>query len=152
MKKLLTPDGAEFLVLGNLLVRGIYAYKNYVNTPDYDVVALNPDNKKIARIEVKSRQRKDAKIYQIRDFKSDFVVFVQLNKYTRSKTKKIFTDSENNINFIIIPTRTVKSLKKNKTRNQWGRFRVNIGKLSSYKKYENDLGWDRIKKFLKIRE
>ena len=49
MQKLLTPDGAEFLVLGNLLVRGIYAYKNYVNTPDFDVVAFNPDNnKKIA--------------------------------------------------------------------------------------------------------
>ena len=83
MQKLLTPDGAEFLVLGNLLVRGIYAYKNYVNTPDFDVVAFNPDNnKKIARIEVKSRQRKDAKVYQLRSFKSDFVVFVQLNKYT----------------------------------------------------------------------
>ena len=152
MKKLLTPDGAEFLVLGNLLVRGIYAYKNYVNTPDYDVAAINPDNKKTAYIEVKSRQRKDAKIYQIRDFKSDFVVFVQLNKYTRSKTKKIFTDSENNINYIIIPTRIVKSLKQNKTRNRWGSYRINIGKLSSYKKYENDLGWDRIKKFLKIKE
>ena len=41
------------------------------------------DNKKIARIEVKSRQYKDAKMYQLRSFKSDFVVFVQLNKYTR---------------------------------------------------------------------
>ena len=89
MQKLLTPDGAEFLVLGNLLVRGIYAYKNYVNTPDFDVVAFNPDNnKKIARIEVKSRQYKDAKMYQLRSFKSDFVVFVQLNKYTRTKKKK----------------------------------------------------------------
>ena len=153
MQKLLTPDGAEFLVLGNLLVRGIYAYKNYVNTPDFDVVAFNPDNnKKIARIEVKSRQRKDAKIYQIRDFKSDFVVFVQLNKYTRTKKKKILTESENNINFIIIPTKIVKSLRKRKTPNQWGRFRVNIGNLSSYKRYENDLGWNKIKKFLKIKE
>ena len=116
MQKLLTPDGAEFLVLGNLLVRGIYAYKNYVNTPDFDVVAFNPDNnKKIARIEVKSRQRKDAKVYQLRSFKSDFVVFVQLNKYTRTKKKKIFTGNENNINYIIIPTKKVKSLKRRKT-------------------------------------
>ena len=152
MKKLLTPDGAEFLVLGNLLVRGIYAYKNYVNTPDYDVVALNPDNKKIARIEVKSRQRKDAKVYQLKNFKSDFVVFVQLNKYTRTKKKKIFRDSENNINYIIIPTKKVKSLKRRKTPNTWGRYRINIGDLSSYKRYENDLGWHRIKKFLKIKD
>ena len=56
----LTPDGAEFLVLGNLLVRGIYAHKNYINTPDYDVVAINPRNKKVVKIEVKSRQYKDA--------------------------------------------------------------------------------------------
>ena len=153
MQKLLTPDGAEFLVLGNLLVRGIYAYKNYVNTPDFDVVAFNPDNnKKIARIEVKSRQYKDAKMYQLRSFKSDFVVFVQLNKYTRTKKKKIFTGNENNINYIIIPTKKVKSLKRRKTPNTWGRFRINIGDLSSYKRYENDLGWHQIKKFLKIKD
>ena len=152
MTKLLTPDGAEFLVLGNLLVRGIYAYKNYVNTPDFDVVALNPDNnKKIARIEVKSRQHTNAKAYQMKSFKSDFVVFVQLNKYKRSKNIKIFTGSENNINYIIIPTKKVKSLKRRKTPNTWGRYRVNIGYLPSYKKYENDLGWTLIKKFLKIR-
>ena len=152
MTKLLTPDGAEFLVLGNLLVRGIYAYKNYVNTPDFDVVALNPDNnKKIARIEVKSRQHTNAKVYQMKSFKSDFVVFVQLNKYKRSKNIKIFTGSENNINYIIIPTKRVKSLKRRKTPNTWGRYRVNIGYLPSYKKYENDLGWALIKKFLKIR-
>ena len=152
MTKLLTPDGAEFLVLGNLLVRGIYAYKNYVNTPDFDVVALNPDNnKKIARIEVKSRQHTNAKTYQMKSFKSDFVVFVQLNKYKRSKNIKIFTGSENNINYIIIPTKKVKSLKRRKTPNTWGRYRVNIGYLPSYKKYENDLGWTLIKKFLKIR-
>ena len=152
MTKLLTPDGAEFLVLGNLLVRGIYAYKNYVNTPDFDVVAFNPDNnKKIARIEVKSRQHTNAKAYQMKSFKSDFVVFVQLNKYKRSKNIKIFTGSENNINYIIIPTKKVKSLKRRKTPNTWGRYRVNIGYLPSYKKYENDLGWTLIKKFLKIR-
>ena len=46
----LTPDGAEFLVLGNLLVRGIYAHKNYINTPDYDVVAINPRNKKVVKM------------------------------------------------------------------------------------------------------
>ena len=57
-----------------------------------------------------------------------------------------------NINYIIIPTKKVKSLKRRKTPNTWGRFRINIGDLSSYKRYENDLGWHRIKKFLKIKE
>ena len=68
-----------------------------------------------------------------------------------SKNIKIFTGSENNINYIIIPTKRVKSLKRRKTPNTWGRYRVNIGHLPSYKKYENDLGWSLIKKFLKIR-
>ena len=114
-----------------------------INIPD--------NNKKIARIEVKSRQHTNAKAYQMKSFKSDFVVFVQLNKYKRSKNIKIFTGSENNINYIIIPTKKVKSLKRRKTPNTWGRYRVNIGYLPSYKKYENDLGWTLIKKFLKIR-
>ena len=90
-------------------------------------------------------------MYQLRSFKSDFVVFVQLNKYTRTKKKKIFTGNENNINYIIIPTKKLKSLKRRKIPNTWGRYRVNIGYLPSYKKYENDLGWALIKKFLKIR-
>jgi hypothetical protein len=35
--------------------RGHEAYKPYVNHPAYDLVALNPNGKKLARISVKSR-------------------------------------------------------------------------------------------------
>ena len=152
----LTPDGAEFLVLGNLLVRGIYAHKNYINTPDYDVVAINPRNKKVVKIEVKSRQYKDAKVYLLKSFKPDFVVFVQLNKYVRRKiyknrkrVKKMLKN-KNNINYIILPIKIVKSLKRKKRRSA-KRTRISLTSLypNKVKKYENDSGWNLIKKKLK---
>jgi hypothetical protein len=48
---------AEFLVLGQLLVEGIQAYKEYVNMPGKDVLAMNPEAKsqRVARVWVKSR-------------------------------------------------------------------------------------------------
>lgn len=39
----LQATGAEFLVLGNLLIQGIQAYKAYTNNPGYDVIAVNPE-------------------------------------------------------------------------------------------------------------
>jgi hypothetical protein len=35
--------GAEFLVLGQLLIQGIQCYKSYVNHPGYDLIATNPN-------------------------------------------------------------------------------------------------------------
>ncbi len=51
----LESSGAEFLVLGNLLIEGISAYKAYHNFKVYDVVAVNPEKNRSARIQVKSR-------------------------------------------------------------------------------------------------
>lgn len=51
----LESEGAEFLVLGHLLIEGISCYKAYVNFPGYDLTAVNPESRKIARIQVKSR-------------------------------------------------------------------------------------------------
>jgi hypothetical protein len=41
----LESQGAEFLVLGHLLMLGIPAFKNYTNMPGYDVVVAYPDKK-----------------------------------------------------------------------------------------------------------
>lgn len=49
----LQSEGAEFLVLGQLLMHGIPAYKAYVNMPGYDLVATDPDAGTGARISVK---------------------------------------------------------------------------------------------------
>ena len=40
----LESEGAEFLVLGNLLLNGIPSYKTYTNMPGYDLVATSPEN------------------------------------------------------------------------------------------------------------
>ena len=42
----LESEGAEFLVLGNLLIEGILSYKAYHNFKSYDLVAVNPGTKK----------------------------------------------------------------------------------------------------------
>jgi hypothetical protein len=39
----LEAEGAEFLVLGHLLVEGLQAYKMYTNMPGYDVLVVNPE-------------------------------------------------------------------------------------------------------------
>jgi hypothetical protein len=44
----LESEGAEFLVLGNLLADGISCYKAYVNFPGYDLFAINPITRRLA--------------------------------------------------------------------------------------------------------
>ena len=77
----LESEGAEFLVLGNLLIVGISCFKAYVNFPGYDLVAVNPDKSKTARIQVKSRWATNYdKSFPIKNFECDFVVHVALNR------------------------------------------------------------------------
>ena len=78
----LTPDGAEFLVLGNLLVRGIYAHKNYINTPDYDVVAINPRNKKVVKKDETPNKKIEKK-------KNTYSIVVGTFKYRNNAEKQI---------------------------------------------------------------
>src|SRR5688572_16620957 len=76
----LESSGAEFLVLGQLLIQKIPAYKAYQNFPGYDLVAVNPDLNTSVKIQVKSRYRTDYDGFPIKNFNSDFVVFVALNR------------------------------------------------------------------------
>ena len=84
----LESEGAEFLVLGKLLVEGISSYKAYINFPGYDLVAVNPDKSKTAKIQVKSRWATDYdKSFPIKNFECDFVVHVALNRGYRFRKK-----------------------------------------------------------------
>lgn len=90
----LESAGAEFLVLGNLLVEGIEAHKLYTNFPGYDVMAVNPQANKSCRIQVKSRWATDFDGgFPIRNFDCDFVVFVALNRGYRYRRKVTAEDS-----------------------------------------------------------
>jgi hypothetical protein len=131
----LESQGAEFLVLGQLLVEGIPAYKAYVNMPGYDVLALNPDVTpgRLARVSVKSRWRAQASGILIKNFDSNFVVIVKLNKGAEKTLP---------IQFYVIPTGALASLK----RSAWGKLAFNsIPDLDTYLG-----GWDRIGEFLGI--
>jgi hypothetical protein len=76
----LESEGAEFLVLGQLLLQRIPTYKTYTNMPGYDLVATNPATNRSARIQVKSRWRTGAPFFLIKNFDCEFVVAVRLNR------------------------------------------------------------------------
>jgi hypothetical protein len=50
----LESEGAEFIVLGLLLIEGIHCFKAYTNFAGYDLTAVNPTSGKSARIQVKN--------------------------------------------------------------------------------------------------
>lgn len=91
----LEAAGAEFLVLGLLLVEGIQASKAYVNFPGYDIVAANPEAGTSTRIQVKSRWATDYDgAFLMRNFDTDFVAFVELNRgYRYTRRGRSETDS-----------------------------------------------------------
>jgi len=77
----LESEGAEFLVLGQLLIAGIPAYKAYTNLRGYDIVATWPETNRVARIQVKSRWATTAPHFLIKTVdECDFVVLVRLNR------------------------------------------------------------------------
>ena len=79
----LESEGAEFLVLGQLLIERIPAYKTYTNLRGYDLVATSPESNRAARIQVKSRWATTAPHFLIRNVEEcDFVVLVRLNRGT----------------------------------------------------------------------
>jgi hypothetical protein len=139
----LEATGAEFLVLGQLLIQGIQCYKSYVNCPGYDLIAVNPNNKKVVTIQVKSRWATDFnKSFPIDNFECDFVVLVALNRGLRyRKVQKV--DLPRDPEFYIFPVTVVKRAQSNS--GKW-----NVAKLSEmddYSKYKNK--WALVEKQLK---
>jgi len=55
----LHSEGAEFLVLGNLLIPGIHATKAYTRFPGCDVLATNRETGATVRVQVKARLATD---------------------------------------------------------------------------------------------
>ena len=138
----LESSGAEFLVLGNLLIEGIAAYKAYHNFKGYDVVAVNAENNRSARIQVKSRFQTNWDGFIINNFDCDFVVLVTLNRgYTKQKS-----NGDNGVlppDCYVFPLEYVDTWKTD--RSNWGK--ITKSKLSGFKDYKNR--WDLIEKFLK---
>lgn len=125
-------EGAEFLVLGQLLIAGIPAYKAYTNMKGYDLVATNPDANTSARISVKSRWKTRAEGFIIKNFECDFVVIVKLNR----GPAKIMP-----VEYFVLPVAYVKSLKRSK---DWGK--ISFSTIRDMEKYRGL--WGPIREFL----
>ena len=98
----LESEGAEFLVLGRLLLERIIAFKTYTNFPGYDLIATSGVHNTSARIRVKSRYQTNWDGFIIKNFDCDFVVFVSLNR-GYSKPRKNGDTGIKDPDFYILP-------------------------------------------------
>jgi hypothetical protein len=141
----LAASGAEFIVLGKLLLNEIEAYKTYGNFEGYDIVAVNPINNKSCKIQIKSKNFKnDTSFYLNSEDKNstDFYVFCQTNIY--QYINKVATFREDfDPKFFIINSNIVKKFKKNDKKNSDYLLLSSIPEINSYKD-----NWGQIKKFL----
>ena len=139
----LESNGAEFLVLGNLMVEGISAHKNYVNMPGYDRLATSPVTVKMAKIQVKSRYPTSASRFLIKNFHSDFVVYVALNRgSTKAKKKPTDSNDRRSPEFYVFPTSKIERLSKPSSR--FGA--IPIKSIPDFGKHRDR--WDLIRDFL----
>lgn len=134
----LEAEGAEFLVLGTLLLERIPAYKTYTNMPGYDLVATNPDRNMAARIQVKSRWRTNAPGFLIRSVDADFTVFCRLNRGNRQGTARVRPPE-----YFVLPRAVVEAAHR---ADGWGKILLrDIPDLDSYRD-----AWDLVRVALRL--
>jgi hypothetical protein len=110
----LPAHGAEFLVLGHLLVEGIQAYKAYVNNPDYDLLAVNAEAGRTARISVKSRYSVSYDGgFPLQSVACEFVVFAALNRPDPRQEQTIVV-SAMPAEFYVFPIAVLEPIRKGK--------------------------------------
>ena len=109
----LESEGAEFLVLGQLLILGIPAYKSYARNAGHDLVAVNPAGNTSARLEVKSRWASDAhwNMGMKEPGSTDYYVYVRLNRGNRYGAT---STQRNTPQYYVIPAKIAESLPKNR--------------------------------------
>ena len=129
-------EGAEFLVLGQLLIAGIPTYKSYTNMPGYDLVATNPDANTSARISVKSRWKTKAEGFIIKNFDCDFVVVVRLNRGSKDGRADVLPPE-----FFVLPVEAVRAAPRTQ---DWGKIR--FSRIQDLEQYRDD--WSLIGAFL----
>lgn len=117
-----------------------------MNFPGYDLVAVNPDKSKTARIQVKSRWATNYdKSFPIKNFECDFVVHVALNRgYRFGKSPKAGDSDVKNPEFYVFPTKDVRAAQN--PNSKWGKVRIT--KIKNFESYKSN--WSLIAKFLGI--
>jgi len=137
----LEAEAAEFLVLGNLLLNKITAYKAYVNHGGYDIVAVEEEKNSSARIQVKSRYQTGWNGFLIKKIDCDFVVLVTLNRGYKTKKKNGDTGLKEP-EFYVFESEFIMNLERTKG---WGK--IQKSKLKDYLDSSKNR-WDLIKEFL----
>ena len=129
-------EGAEFLVLGQLLIAGIPTYKSYTNMPGYDLVATNPEANTSARVSVKSRWKTKAEGFIIKNFDCDFVVIAKLNRGSKDGRSEVLPPQ-----FFILPVAVVSAAPRTEG---WGK--VTFSGIPDLEQYRDS--WHLIRDFL----
>ncbi|MEN0110158.1 MAG: hypothetical protein AAF805_05505 [Planctomycetota bacterium] len=131
----LESEGAEFLVLGHLLTRGVPCYKAYTQTPGYDLLAHSKDGRRTVTIQVKSRWDRSARGFFLRSIDADFVVAVFLNRSPDDP------EEPPEPTYYVLPKRTLKKHWRNdKTP------KVYLPDITNLARYES--AWERIDRAL----
>lgn len=135
-------EGAEFLVLGQLLIRHINAAKAYTNFPDWDILAFDSKTNKQAKIQVKSRYASDSIGFMLKSINFEFLVVVHLNRGIRYTKGKRFKPEAEIPQFWVIPKIEVERAvsKEKKTNGAWNLSLNKFPERAS--KFEN--AWDLI--------
>jgi hypothetical protein len=138
----LESEGAEFMVLGLLLIEKIHCFKAYTNFAGYDLIAINPVSQRQARIQVKSRWATDYnRRFPIKNFNCDFVVHAALNR-GKKKDDQTGELGKKQPLFYCFPIGVVKAAQDPKS--TWGM--VAIDKIPNLRTYEN--AWNLIRDFV----
>ena len=134
----LESKGARFLVLGQMLIRGIDASMVSENQSGYDLVATRTGRSSSARIQVKSRWRTGAPKFNIKNLDCDFGVVVKLNRGMKDGTGEVH-DPE----YFVFPVAVIEKMPR-KSGN------VHFKQIPDIERYQDQ--WDLIKDFLAERE
>jgi hypothetical protein len=105
--------------------------------PGYDLVAMNRDHTRLARIQIKSRWKTRAEGFIIKNFDCDFVVIVKLNRGSKDGSAEILPPE-----YFVLPVTVAKSLPRSKG---WGK--VSITKIPNLQSYRDK--WNLVINFLK---
>lgn len=129
-------EGAEFLVLGQLLIAGIPSYKTYTNMRGYDLVATDPERNTSARISVKSRWKTRAEGFIISCFECDFVVIAKLNRGSKDGRAEVLPPE-----FFVLPVDLLRDVPRT---DAWDK--IAFSKIPQFESFRDR--WDLVREFL----
>ncbi len=126
-------NGAEFLIMSQLLLMGVPTFKMPFNHEGYDLVCVNPVTKRMVTIQVKSKNvTSSSNDFNVKPDKSiDFFVFVKTDYVKKIKDEnnwKYYVNTiDSTIGYWILSNNQVKTNMTKKTKSQY----INPEKIKS---------------------